>query len=219
MTGEGTPAGDPPGPGGPPELRASHADRDRAAEILRVAAGDGRLTSEELDERLEAALSARTNSELAALTADLPAGPGHPGGIGPKPKELVKIDQRFGDIARTGRWVVPQRMEIKLRAGDVRLDFTQAVITHDTLHIEVDLRFGGDLTLITRPGIVVDADEVTVSLGDMKIRHDTDPYAPADLRVELTGRVRGGDVVVRFPRRSFWQWLLRKPLPYRALPG
>src|SRR5579859_3938070 len=58
------------------ELRASHEDRDRVVELLQVAAGDGRLTAEELDERLEAALTARTHSELAVLTSDLPAVPG-----------------------------------------------------------------------------------------------------------------------------------------------
>jgi hypothetical protein len=58
----------------PAPLRASHADRDLAVDILRVAAGDGRLTLAELDERLEAALTARTISELAAVTADLPGG-------------------------------------------------------------------------------------------------------------------------------------------------
>ena len=58
----------------PPPLRASHADRDLAVDILRVAAGEGRLTVAELDERLEAALTARTIGELAALTADLPGG-------------------------------------------------------------------------------------------------------------------------------------------------
>ena len=54
------------------ELRASYEDRDKVAEQLRVAAGDGRLTADELDQRLEAALTARTYGELAALTADLP---------------------------------------------------------------------------------------------------------------------------------------------------
>ena len=55
MTGEFLPAGDSPGPGAEPELRASHADRDRVVEILRVAAGDGLLTAAELDERLRPA--------------------------------------------------------------------------------------------------------------------------------------------------------------------
>ncbi len=48
-------------------LRASHEDRDRVIEVLRVAAGDGRLTAEELDERVASAFSARTYGELAAL--------------------------------------------------------------------------------------------------------------------------------------------------------
>ena len=56
------------------ELRASHEDRDRVVELLRVSAGDGRLTADELDERLELAMTARTYGELAAITADLPAG-------------------------------------------------------------------------------------------------------------------------------------------------
>ena len=56
------------------QLRASHADRDLAVDILCAAAGDGRLSVAELDERLDAALTARTVSELAALTADLPGG-------------------------------------------------------------------------------------------------------------------------------------------------
>ncbi|MGD0557565.1 MAG: DUF1707 domain-containing protein [Streptosporangiaceae bacterium] len=55
-------------------MRASDADRDLAVDILRVAAGEGRLTAAELDERLETALTARTISELVTLTADLPAG-------------------------------------------------------------------------------------------------------------------------------------------------
>jgi DUF1707 SHOCT-like domain len=58
------------GPGAPPAVRASDADRDRVADVLRGAAGDGRLTADEFDERLEAALSSRTLDELAVLTAD-----------------------------------------------------------------------------------------------------------------------------------------------------
>jgi Domain of unknown function (DUF1707) len=57
-----------------PQLRASHADRDLAVDILCAAAGDGRLSAAELDERLDAALTAQTISELAILTADLPGG-------------------------------------------------------------------------------------------------------------------------------------------------
>jgi hypothetical protein len=57
----------------PPDLRVSDADRERVAERLRDAAGEGRLSIEELDERLDRAYSARTAGELAELTTDLPA--------------------------------------------------------------------------------------------------------------------------------------------------
>ena len=61
------------------ELRISDADRDRVADRLRFAAGEGRLSSDELEERLEAAFAARTDAELAPLTADLPAPVDDPG--------------------------------------------------------------------------------------------------------------------------------------------
>ncbi len=53
------------------ELRASDADRDAAAERLRVAAGEGRLDPDELDERLSAVYRARWCSELVSLTSDV----------------------------------------------------------------------------------------------------------------------------------------------------
>ena len=66
MTGKVTPQGRDDELAAPDGLRASHEDQDRVAELLRVAVGDGRLTAEELDERLEAALTARTYGELQA---------------------------------------------------------------------------------------------------------------------------------------------------------
>ncbi|MFL5823273.1 MAG: DUF1707 domain-containing protein [Solirubrobacteraceae bacterium] len=54
-------------------LRASDDDRERAADRLRHAAGEGRLLAEELEERLEGVFSARTYGELNVLVADLPA--------------------------------------------------------------------------------------------------------------------------------------------------
>ena len=67
----------------PPPQRASDADREIAADILCAAVGDGRLTLDELDDRLGAALSARTMTELAALIADLPGRPSAPSTASP----------------------------------------------------------------------------------------------------------------------------------------
>ena len=63
-------------PSSPPEpsggLRASDAERERVAEALRRHHVDGRIDTDELQERLERCYAARTGDELAALLADLP---------------------------------------------------------------------------------------------------------------------------------------------------
>jgi hypothetical protein len=56
-----------------PQVRASQEERERVVETLRTHAGEGRLELDELEQRVEAALGARTRGELQALTADLPA--------------------------------------------------------------------------------------------------------------------------------------------------
>ena len=234
MTGEVSPAdpGGQPAPAAPVtpgELRASHQDRDHVAEQLRIAAGDGRLTAAELDERLELALTARTYRELAALIADLPAAPGQgsaglllvPGAALREPKEFVRIQCGSGHAKRDGRWVVPQRMEVSLTSGHVKLDFTEAVITGRTLQIDASVR-SGHLTLVTRPGIAVDADDVAVTSGRVRVRPWHGPEAPEILRIDVTGKVRSGSIIARPPRRTFWQWLRRAQVtfqpPARQLP-
>ncbi|MFJ1650537.1 DUF1707 and DUF4190 domain-containing protein [Streptomyces sp. NPDC088337] len=62
------------GPGSPSML-ASHADRERAVDVLRAGFGEGRLDERELDQRIARAYQARTVGELALLVADLPQGP------------------------------------------------------------------------------------------------------------------------------------------------
>ena len=201
-------------------LRASHADRDQVTEVLRVAAGDGRLSPEELDERLELALSARTYDELAAVIADLPAAgtavsgmPLSPVTGAPAPKDLIKLHCSSGNAERRGRWVVPSRMDLKVTSGGITLDFGEAVITQPTLRIDAEVR-SGHITLITKPGIVVDMDDVTVRSGHVKVRAPWGPDVPVLLRVDIAGSCGSGHITARPPRRTLWQWLRRAPRPY-----
>ncbi|WP_190135830.1 DUF1707 SHOCT-like domain-containing protein [Streptomyces longispororuber] len=212
MSGEVSPTGQRADPGSPPDVRASHADRDRVVDVLRIAAGDGLLTADELDERVEAALSARTRRELAALTADLPPVSATTGATVAEVKDVVRIDQvHSGPVERTGRWVVPRRLELAVTYCEVTLDFTDAVITHDTLRIDVAMT-GKTLTLVTRPGIVVDTDALHLVHSRITYRGTpARPGAPVVLRVELVGQKAHGRVVVRPPRRTLGQWLRRGP--------
>jgi len=210
MTGEVSPATGPAEIQAQSELRASHTDRDRVVELLRVAAGDGRLTAEELDERLEKALTARTYRELAVLTTDLPAVGGATGSVLlPEAKDLVRIDCGAGSARRDGQWVVPHRMEVRATAGSVKLDLTGAVIASPTLQLDVDVN-SGTLTLITKPGILVDTDDVAVRSGSVKVKTHHAADVPTILRVQVSGKVASGSFIARPPRRTFLQWLLRR---------
>jgi Domain of unknown function (DUF1707) len=197
------------------ELRASHEDRDRVAEILRVAAGDGRLTAEELDQRLEVALTARTQRELTALTVDLPATAGSAltGVPAPTAKDLVRIDTHSGTARRDGRWVVPQAMDVKVTSGHVVLDFTNAVITAPVLKVHAEVK-SGTVRMLTKPGIVVETDDVAIRSGSTKIREPWGHDVPVTLRVEVSGSVGSGSLTAGPRRRSFWAWLLRRPPSY-----
>jgi hypothetical protein len=199
------------------QLRASHQDRDRVVEVLRVAAGDGRLTPEELDERLEAALTARTYAELAVLTADLPGlGQFAPGPVmAAKPKDSIRIDCTSGSARRDGRWVVPHRIEVRVTSGEVRLDFTEAVITQPSLQIDAEVR-SGRLKLVTKPGIVVDTDDVAVRSGHVVIQAPWGADVPVTLRIDVSGRVGSGHLIARPPHRTLWQWLARRPPAWAA---
>jgi Domain of unknown function (DUF1707) len=182
-------------------VRASDADRDRVLDLLRTAVGDGRLTADEFGERMEAALSARTLGELAVLTADL----GHPGTgaagtalatATAQAEDVVRIDHKGGSVQRTGRWVVPRRMELRSSWSDVRLDFTEAVIVADTLVVEMNMR-GGLLVLVTRPGVVVDAGSLKVRYTDVDFRTGGESDVPVILRVRLTGQMKYGGIEVQ----------------------
>jgi Domain of unknown function (DUF1707) len=200
------------------ELRASHEDRDRVVELLRVSAGDGRLTADELDERLELAMTARTYGELAKLVADLPAAGSVAPSPAPRAKDVVRLDCGSGHTVRNGRWILPQRMEARVRSGHLKLDFTQAVITQPVLQLDAEVR-SGHIVLITRPGIVVDTDDVVVRSGHIRVRTPWDPTVPEVLRIEVSGKVGSGHLIARPAYRTFWQWLTRQPRPYEIAAG
>src|ERR1700757_2467873 len=104
----------------PQKLRASDADRERVADTLREAAGDGRLTMDELDERLDAVYAAKTYAELVPITRDLPDTGSAP--HVPAPSRPASSDVRqyggepsshtavaiLGGFSRKGDWVVPK---------------------------------------------------------------------------------------------------------------
>ena len=77
-------------------LRASHADREQVVEVLKAAFVQGRLAKDEFDARVGQAFTARTYAQLAAVTADLPAGlvtarPREPGRVRPSVVAIISV--------------------------------------------------------------------------------------------------------------------------------
>jgi hypothetical protein len=122
------------------------------AEILREAAGDGRLTLEELDERLDAVYAAKTYAELEPITHDLPnAGAPHvpapavtadPARFGGQPGSTAAI-AIMGGFERKGDWVVPREMSCVAFMGGGELDMREARFEEQTVKINIVAIMGG----------------------------------------------------------------------------
>jgi hypothetical protein len=83
------------------DLRASDADREQVIECLRRAADEGRLRIEELENRLDCALNARTYGQLDAILSDLP--PTRRALIERPPRTPVRLPRRSELTRHTGR--------------------------------------------------------------------------------------------------------------------
>jgi uncharacterized protein DUF1707 len=184
-----------------PAVRASDADRDRAVELLHAAVADGRLDPVEFDQRLDAALTARTIDALTPLTTDLTAVPGSQGVIAltpaEPPAELLKIKERHGIVRREGRWTLPHRLALRTVWCEVLLDLTNAVPSGPELVIDLRVS-GGNVEVVLAPGMVVDANELSVRHSTLEISKDADDNTPETLHVHLAGRMRHGRLGTRW---------------------
>ncbi|MER6537763.1 DUF1707 SHOCT-like domain-containing protein [Streptomyces sp. 900105755] len=136
------------------ELRASDADRDRIADILREALAEGRLTADEHAERVEGVLNAKTVGELEVFIRDLPAAHARPAGpaytpVPPRPTPgaiPVEADGNvvavFSSARRRGRWRAGRRLHAYAVFGSVELDLTEAIFEYQQVVIKAISVFG-----------------------------------------------------------------------------
>jgi hypothetical protein len=93
---------------------------------------------------------------------------------------------------------VPERLILRPSWCDVMLDFTDALITHSTLPVEMNMR-GGSLILVAGPGTVVDTSALAVRCTDVTTGAGASRGRPVLLRLELAGRMRYGWLELRHP--------------------
>jgi hypothetical protein len=144
---------DQPVPTDPSRLRAADADRDRAAEMLRRAAAEGRITFDELDERIGQAYAAKTFADLEALTSDLP-GPGvsapapatpryQPSEVPAGPPASSFSLAIMSGAKRAGPWIVPPAYTAVAVMGGVELDLRHARFAEAEVTIRAFCLMGG----------------------------------------------------------------------------
>lgn len=193
-----------------PDLRVSDAERHQVAEILRQAAGEGRIDLDELDQRLEATYAARTYADLVPITLDLPSAAEaatptrspsrevQPAGDS-KPQRHLAV---MGGVERKGAWTVPPAMTIACLMGGADLDLREARWTTGECVLTVNAFMGG-ATVVVGPDVDVVMEGVGIMGGysgpsDKQVRAELTDDSPV-LRVKGVA-IWGGVSVERKPR-------------------
>ena len=212
-----------PHPGQPrrADLRVSDADRHAVADILREAAGEGRLDIDELEERLEETYRAKTYADLEPITRDLPVAGQMPPAAAPA--AAVPVVYGRGDasdsasaflsnVQRKGVWMVPQHLSVNAVLGDADIDLREAHYAAREVVINATSILGSvKVTVPPHVHVIVEGNGI---LGDFK---EPSAKVPEVLSSDSpVVRVRGvavlGDVTVRRrgprgPKRTLKQHL------------
>jgi len=136
----------------PSQLRISDADRHQVAEVLREAAGEGRIDLTELDERLEATYAALTYADLVPITLDLPVArssdlPVRPAAATPSPVVSGPAEEKhlaiMGGLERKGVWTVPAHLTVNCFMGGADLDLRRAQFAAREVVLTINAVMGG----------------------------------------------------------------------------
>ena len=188
-------------------MRVSDSDRERAADVLREAAGHGRITMDELDERLALAYAAKTYADLTAVTRDLPGPaqapsavqPAMAGRIGGTPRSKFSVAIMSG-ARRMGRWVVPRNYVGVAVMGGIELDLREAQFSEPEVTIHAYTCMGG--IEITVPEDV-DVDVSGFAFMGGFDHNASGPGVPGAPRVRILGfALMGGVDVRRKPQKA-----------------
>ena len=197
-----------PAPSGeprPPNLRASDADREQTAETLRQAMGEGRLSVEELEDRLRSAYAASTVKELDLLVADVTA----PGGVGRRAvgpagtsgltvREGPGGDRRIISIMsghdRKGRWRIAGKCTVVNIMGGSEIDLNDVELSEPVTQLNVYSFWGGGEIRVP-DGVEVQVSNVAIMGGnDVKLGAEVVPPGGPVIHIRLVSIMAGCSV-------------------------
>ncbi|MFJ2702116.1 DUF1707 domain-containing protein [Streptomyces sp. NPDC087428] len=208
-----------------PEMRASDAERERIAEILREAVAEGRLEMEEFDQRLDATYRARTHGELEPIVRDLPAvgaavtpvaaGQSRTGSMARwservgKPATSGGAFAFWGGFRRRGNWTVGRKFTAFAMWGGGEIDLREANFEDREVVIRCFAVMGG-MQVTVPPDLNVEVRGVGIMGGFGENAKDEGIPAPDSPRVRITGFALMGGVGVERKRSKAEKQRLRE---------
>ena len=178
----------------PARLRISDQERHQVAEVLRQAAGEGRIDLDELDERLEATFAAKTYADLVPITVDLPVQPHQQAAVPTRDTSPASTTYEtslalMGGASRKGAWLVPERHTAFSMMGGVDLDLRQATFAAREVTIVANTIMGAvDIVVDAHTVVIVDgvgvmgSFEHTHLVTTLQVLKATERPTPADAR-------------------------------------
>lgn len=190
----------PPSPG----IRISDADRERAAARLQQALAEGRITLDELEERLAVVYAARYAADLLPPFADLPGDDVVPVQLAEPAPSPAPTDQPLmlrsgmGTLRRSGPWTVSSRIRVQSVMGSVILDFCDTTVPPV---VDIALELGaGSARLLLPDGASADVDGMMSGMGTVRSKVASTPV-PGRPHFHVHGRSAMGSVTVRYRYR------------------
>jgi hypothetical protein len=174
----------------PVSARISDADRGTALVALHQAELEGRLSHDELEQRVQRLAGATARAELQAVLADLPDTI-----LARIPDDVVDLRVTSGSIKRRGNWTVPRLLRITSSSGTVRLDLSEASIAHDVIAIELHVG-SGSVHIVLPRGASTDVNRISGGSVRTKV-----PDAGGAPHVRISGESQTGTIRIRYPRR------------------
>ncbi len=137
----------------PPAILASDAEREHSIALLQGGVVEGRLTLEEFSDRVSRAQAARTDRELTALTADLPALASPPAPRAAPARYRATVSK----LERRGAWEIPAHSKWRCLCGTIVLDLREGRLAGPQVELEIFNVFG-TVTVLVPAGIAVEVE-------------------------------------------------------------
>jgi hypothetical protein len=161
-------------------------EHEAAFERIKTAYADEVISYDEMEQRLDAVLTAATGGEVLAVIADLPAA---------VEDGALEIEAINGRIKRLGTWRVPRRIRISSEYGKVKLDLSQAQFESDKVEIDLQLTYGRARIIVPRSA-VVDLDGLVTDWKQPSYRRPRHGPVSRPL-IRITGHMEYGRLKVR----------------------